>query len=542
MMANEKQPAGTLGIHSRSAPASPLSLSLRLSRSTCIRGESVFFELSLTNTGSSAVDSVRTFSADNESTLLLARRLDADPSVLPRSGDGASLESREGSHVHGSTFVEAVPLPPGQSIRETGDVLQWLGELEQGTWEVWGEHEIGAKSPARSPVVTLTIEPAEATRLASVGPSLRSGLAPVLSAWRHGPGGILFHQVLSPRLPRVAYRCVRIGEGVEDGAVYPSSMVDAGTWSPHILLGTTAGLLAVTIDPATGEPTGRGVVEGLGERTRVIGSPLSLSDGRLLFVAGDAKGSSLALAEVGEGYAAAVHAIETPGGYAGEPSVAWDYQRAVRVAWTDARRRQAFIAESPLIDPASGGRTRPMYTAPGPIVALQLHTEAGVFLGEYEPGTPAEQIQAPPAKTSFWCVYEDRLNAGADDERVLWRGAYGSAALPDAGVAGSVEVTGLAEPRVIDRSLTMNGGLVMLVAEKSGDLHYADMAAGTIAPVREITGTPVTPESRPELVTAHGASPPWVYLRWSDKPNGRIAWAKLAPEEFEEPDQHGHSH
>lgn len=535
-----------------------MQLKLELKRAACVRGESVPFVMRLTNDGAAPVEDVLTFDPDNERTTLIATPEGAEmppppppntiatESAAPKgqiTGDAFSIDAREGTPEHGTSEETAETLMPGGSMSTDGDILQWLGELKQGKWDLQASHRPGNGETLLSDVVRLEVLPAEATRVASQTSSLRSGSAPVLSAWRHEPGGIVFHQVLSPTMPRAAYRCTRIAEAAEDATLYPASVVDMGISPMHVLATTGDGLLMTVINEADGSPIGRGVVQGTGPFTIPVGTPLSRSDGRVFVVAGDAKRTKLALLVITPDGQASQHPIDSKGACGCEPNAEWEYESAVRVLWADSRARGVSIAEAPLTDPDAGFKSRSMYAAPGPVVALQLHSRPGVNLTEHPPGTPAEQIQAPRPQTNFWCVYEDRLNEGKSDEKLMWRSVYGPVALPQPAVRGTIELTGTDAPRVLCQRLSTDGELMLLITDASGTLRLANMAKGTLIDVTPLAHATVTAANRPELVvsTASGARP-WVYLRWIDRKAGRLAWTKLAPEEFNEPDQHGHSH
>lgn len=523
------------------------SLRLTLRRDQCVRGESVPFDLVLENSTPDAIEQLHTFKPLNEATFIEAVRVADRPGAAPLGAGGAgkpivgcamSPAHRDGVHVHGPEEPERTTLRPGQSLRTSGDLLKWLGELEPGLYEITANHR-GMIEPYVSPPVTLYVQPLKPLALVTPRGGLRAPVTPLADAWLHDGegGGVLFYGLQSQRLPRTPLAGLRAGPAAAAAALHPSTIPADRLPAVHILTSERSRLQVLTIDPTFTAPPQAAPVRGV--RGQVLASPLSMADGSVFAALAENGGQSLTLARIKPSGDAVTHDVNL-----GKPvslaaySCCWELLSKLHFAWVTPGGREVLVATLFLDDPGAGVQVRTANFADAPVVWIDYYLDPRQIIGgpptfehNVRPGEQPADVPGSPAEM-IWCV----LRRG--DSLICTRGFSGSKIhKPEA----TFDVSNIPDAKVISSTLNIDGALCLLIADARGRVHYASTSTGAITHVTDAAGRDITPAQSPGLMAAgEDGTLAWVYARYMDPVAGRLAWIKLEPAGEPEPPMSGH--
>lgn len=522
-------------------------LRLILRRPDCVRGESVPFDLVLENSTPDPINQLHTFEPMNEATFIEAVRvadrpgaapLDEPAKAKPIIGCAMSPSHRDGVHVHGPDEPERTTLRPGQSLRTSGDLLKWLGELEPGVYELVASHR-GMLQPYLSPPVTLHVQPLRPVALATPRNGLRAPVTPLTGAWLHDgdAGPVLFYGLQSDRLPRNGLAGLRSGAASVGAALHPSTIPADKLPAVHVLTSERSRLQVLTVDPAYKTPPQAAPVRGV--RGQVLNSPLSMPDGSVFAALAENGGQTLTLARIKPSGDAVTHDVNL-----GKPvslgaySCCWELVSKLHFAWVTPGGREVLVATLFLDDPGAGVQVRSANFADAPVLWIEYYLDPRQIIGgppmfehNVRPGEQPADVPGSPAEM-IWCV----LRRG--DQLVCTRGFSGSKIhKPEA----AFDVSNIPDPKVIASTLNLDGSLCLLIADARGRVHYASASTGSITHVTDPAGRDITPAQSPGLLAAsEDAALAWIYVRYMDPAGGRIAWLKLEPAGEPEPPLTGH--
>ncbi len=524
----------------------PLSLSLELSRTECVRGESVFFRMKLKNTGSHAFEGLRTFEPENEATFLVALppgakkpadedELSLEPPEGQITGCALSPRHRDGIHRHGPEEVERRTLLPGEEMETSGDVLQWLGELEPGDWDITARHQ-GVGEMAESKPVRLRVRPAKPVTLGTSVPGLRGSACPNSGAFVHAGEAdrLVFLQLQSAYLPKNPMRGLRVGKAKQRGQVVASTFPDEETTTLHVVWDYGGQFALGTVD-TTGRAPPAVVPVKIPEGGVILESPLSLRDRSVFIPVLEGKGTGLTVLHVTPAGASKSYRVDLgPARPVAACSVAWEYATRMHFAWVGKDRRRVMVARLFLDDPESGVFTESAWLADAPVLWLHMFLDTAARPG----GAPAfehltkpedrDRIDPEPPQPAVWGV----CRSGNE-----WQCVRADLGTVRRRVGARFDVKDLEEPRVTASALDASGELCLLVADAKGGLHYASTVRGSLEPLEKVAGRRISPNQQPGLMAAgRGGTLEWVYLRYIDGEAGRIAYALVEPEGEADPE------
>lgn len=506
-----------------------LTIALKLNRDECIRGESVFFEMTITNASPTPIRKFLPLKSDLRTVSLIARGAKGEVIADQRSAD-----DRDGVYHHEPRSEPPTTiLAPNKSVTLTGDLLEWFAELEPGRYEITGQHIFGAESQP----VPLKILPAAAVFASTPRYAAQAPSAPFTGAWAHqeGEGLLLFYQHQSPTLPRNPRHGVRVANPKKEvephAAVMPVGEADTG----HLIWLDPKNQLQVAAITIQDEAKVSGWEVQPPFKGRLLSSPLSMPDHRAFvpFAAEDRK--KVAVLEIDAGGDVKIHEIGVSATQGLGPYVClWQYDAWLHFCWTGANGREIQHARLPLHDTAAGFVTRSAHVSEEAILWIDgyLDTRAPArdapYFEEQVPPERRGQVEMPPPPPLvLWCVSLTMAGLRCTRVDVVKNVSQVDQTLPTGGAK---------ELRVLGSVVTNEDyHLGMLLAGEKDVLYFASTATRRFEPLEKLVKEPVTLESCPALITAsrRGTSP-WVYLR-RIAPDKTVRYARLEPQDEEDP-------
>jgi hypothetical protein len=497
----------------------PFTLGLTVRAAEVVFGESAFFAVELLNTGKLALGDVTTFDPENHSL-----RLEAVSGNKRVTGDPYKRFSRELKHLHGPDEPKVAPLRPGEKFTAEGDVIEWIGELEPGDWELRAYYKNGPFPVASDPSPLKVLPPAMVAGLAS-RPGARAADAPTAMSVVHqlagAAGYAVFYQqraASQPALPLHGLRATVVPDVVE---AVPSVLAYPRVPAAHVAWSKAGALSVVTVALGRNAPAAARALP-LPFRAVVAGSPLSCRDGSLFVPVTDETKTRAGVLAVRAGQAPAF--VEAPldnHGPVGAAAWVWEFEDWLHLVWGKARAREFSHTRLPLAD-AAGGFTTPAVL---PLDEPLLWMDGTVDIAPPPIGPPKEQPEPPHARAFMVTAAEGRLLVHTMDLRVRLAETLCSL---DVGKLGAVQV--------VNSFVTSENHLAMIVQDGHGALHYASSKLKTVRPLEQVVGAPVGPPQQP-AVLAGGltATRPWVYVRYLDKPGGRFRFVLVEPPDEQDP-------
>lgn len=536
--------------------AIPLMLRLTLATNVCVRGESVPFEITLENVSEATYQDLRTFSPRNEALHVVARKAglsgasaqppespDLNPSA-PQPGTylgcALSTEIRDGIHRHGPAEPERTNLAPRGKLQTKGDVLAWLGELAPGDYELKAQHQLIGSLLFSTPV-SLRVLPANPVAQAT---ALRADASPesdLVAAWIHDTGKerLVFAQVQSPRLPKNPYRALRVASVSNPGSLFPADLPVAQAKRGHLFWLDGSKLRGASFDVA-GDQSPRPFELRPAPSGPLLLSPLSMPDGSAFIPYTDNARKTVSIIHANASGQGQAHEIELgKSSPVGPYFCLWELQSKLHFIWTTVGGREVREAQMFLEQPSAEKPTRSLFVSDNPIIWLHAFLDHHATMAA-EPGfehnakeEDHRNLEVPAPKLRLWCVArrgDDLLAtlATPQENKARTNATFNLEKIQGAQVLSSV--------------LTKDFQLGLLLADSQGHLYYASTSTGNIRPVDEIVGRRVTVSDQPLLMAASElGSLSWVYLRYMERSQGRLAYVLLEPSGEKDP-EYSHQH
>jgi len=521
----------------------PLSLTLELRTDACVRGESVFFKAKLLNAGKQPIPGLKTFEEENEALVLravrpedLRRRPGAEPDPLERpgkSGTALSFIERDGIHEHGADEPEKEKLEPGAAFETEGDVLRWLGELDPGSYELSLEY-MGPLGRLVSPPAKLAVEPAKPVANVVSRPGRGTADAPTATAWVHSAGAeqVIFYELGSPHFPKNPWLGARVAGVKSVGELAVATLPAPETPKGHVLWLDKNQLFMGVVDLKTGL-CAAGLTKAV-PLARMLESPLSARDGSAWVVMADAKGAQLSLLHVAPTGAVDAYPLDLGAAVpVGPYSCCWAGTGRLHLFWATPGSRRVHRTIVRLDDPGGEKATPEPYLTSGNVLWIHGHLDLGGALAEkplFEHETRPEDTKMgePPRPLEvFWAVVEgkDRLAV----HRV-------NATHSQSSLEATIDASKNPGLRVVASTRFGKKDLYLLLADAAGRLFGSETKTGTLVPLEERVGGPVSLTQQPGLLSApEVGAMPWVYTWFMDPGKGRMAREKLEPADASEP-------
>lgn len=514
-----------------------LNLKLTLDRSECVRGESVFFKLTLENVSGRPIQGVRSFDPE-----FPAVKIFVEANGKRQSADQQSHQERSGYHDHGpDTDPPLLPLGPAQSVSLEDDLLMWFGELEPGTYDVFAQHQ----SEAMSNRVKLRVAALDPKYLSTPRYSSLHAFPALSGAMVHKAADgrqFLFYQRQDVMLPSNPMHSIRLVESPSPdpisahAAMAPSEGASAG----HLVWQDQSGrIFFASANVAANKPAAQIPVQHP-FKAQLLASPLTADDGQLWIPVADESAARVQILKVAPDGNAQGFDLPIPAGKTlGPHSIFWEGDQKLHIAWAPPRGRDVQYSRLILADPDAGFSNRPAFMGDDPVVWIDVYRDSDSNLKHtpyFVQTTPPDQTApkpAPPPFITLWCVVDSA--AGFTCHR------YNTHNTAAEWGANLVKPEGK-KLRVVASAVNYRHHLSLLFADEMGRIYFGSTERRLIAPLAEIIGKELTAPQCPGLLPAgRNGIRPWVFLRYIDQQAKRIIYRKLEPAAEAEP-HYGHHH
>lgn len=522
-----------------------LKLELKLEHDRCIRGQSVFFTITLTNAGSSPVEGIASFHPFNRALRLVVRP--ENGKRLAGWPDGFARRQRDAANLmHWKT--RRITLGPGELRSTNGDVLAWVGELPPGASQITAVYDPMTALHEReiqSAPVTLLVTPARPSQVCA--PRLPQVGYPVLltTAWVHerGPQQKVFISGHSRRLPPNPAFGVEVTGLPAEARVVAATVELAAPGQVHLLWSTPRGGLEATLAKLDAHSRAAPApIRAPWPNPVVLASPQTTARGELRAVLADAGMKQAQVLLAARLNQPRFHALDLRGAAPiGPHAVFWSQRDTLEFVWAaqKARTVQHISMDLEAPDEVLAGE---VLAAPGAILRLDVAAESpapqarrqGLLVermpGEEPPEPQEDEEQAAPVvdpedRYVLWALCARRVPAQlALIRRTLPRGPERDVARFEqpADLKGSLEA--------VDSLVAHRGIPMYLLRDESGAYWYASTTCGRLRRLDELAGATIKPEQFPALVASSRASQdPWVYLRFVSESEGGFKYVLLEP-------------
>ncbi len=521
-----------------------LKLEVKLDQDRCIRGQSVFFTITLTNAGSAASPEIASFDPFNRALRLVVR---------PEKGkrfagwpDGFARRQRDAADLT-HWEIDRMSIDPGKSVQILGDVLAWVGELPVGASQITAVFDpmlTRSDPPIQSAAVSLLVIAAKLSQVSA--PRLpQIGHASVLTtAWTHetGPQRRVFLSGHSRRLPPNPQFGVEVQGVPHDATPIASTVEMAEPGMAHLLWASPRGAIeaAALRTGAHGKAAGTPIRAPWPEAV-VLASPHTTASGGLRAVLAD-RDLKEAQAMIAEKLSAQKLLPLDLGGATpiGPHAVFWTQRDTLEFVWAAQKARTVQYLSLDLEAPDETLRSE-VLAAPGSILRLDCASESPApqarrqgLLVERAPGEAAEDeedadedsgVHDPEDRVVLWALCAKR----SPQQLVLMRRTLPRG--PEREVARfdvTDEVKGALA--VVDSLIAHRGLPMYLLMDEGGGYWYASTAFHSLRRLDELAGEAVKADQFPALVAASKASQdPWVYARFASEREGGFRYVLIEP-------------
>ena len=475
-----------------SRPAQGISLAITVPKPDAVRGGSIPFTITLTNSGKNPV-SVRDGSPGNSAFMAVV----SGPRSFTATGNAASIRAREGEHLDVPRTESRRTLQPGEKLEVAGDLISWIGDLAPGAYRFTAMYSGGPQPQNASSPAEIRIREAAVVYARPVR-NLTLLQEPRDIAWinRSGAGYDLFLLRSSPYAPPVTYSNRRIAWIGGAFAAAASAYNEAGQAVRHIVWITPAGVLqAVRLQDTSA--AGAALTFPLAARNQeIIGTPFTSRQGTLFVVlaAPDAEAILMAWKEGAD-------PVVTPLGArlpAKSPrSLLWYRDESLVLAMTGADRKDASTVTVPLNRVARPALNPKAIAGTLPIVDITL----------------AQRIRENDAGEDHLAVILS-FDAGRNEFRRRRINLRSGAVEADEGFsAGPV-----AAMTLVDTALDWKLSPRYLFAGKDGAVFFVTADFARVTPLVTPAGKPVRTTDLPALEIASEFSKlPGTYVRYIDE-------------------------
>ena len=506
-----------------------LETNITLKSTQCIRGESVFFEITVRNL---TKETLNIPPLDHAITLIIE-----SPDGKQRGGPN-SAEHRDGIHTHGVHDEVTIEIAKGGELKITGDILEWVGELSAGSYEVRAVYT-GLPESVSSKPHKLTVHRVRPIELTTPRPGMIMRDAPRVGAFVHRDDAGAFlamYQRMSANLPRNATKGIRITQLPEATIVHAATLATARIDKTHVVWQDRRGALHMASSTITQSSLQRPVPLQTRVSGTMLDSPLATSDGFVWLPILESTGKRVVVLQIHDSGAVREWSLTLDGAMSvASYACFWEYEARLSLFFAAERGREVFRATLPLDEPQSGFMAKPIYTADNAIMwvdgFLDLDAqfkEAPMFVQQLPDQEEPEELPEP--------IDPRRLIFVATEKR--GRVQVKRITLPDGKETniGAFDWSQLQQPKIIHSALTHRGDWALLIVDAAQKLHYYSTMRNQLVVLDKIVGRAITPAQRPRLTTAgEFALEPWVHLRYIAHTGDHVAYHRLDPADHEDP-------
>jgi hypothetical protein len=485
------------------APAANLKLLLMPEKTEVVRGESIRFQMTLTNADAAAI-TLPDASPQNR-----AFGVRITPRVGPRiTADTGSLALREGERNNPPREPAQQTIGPGEKLTVEGDLVAWVGDLEPGEYSVAGTYAGTAGQKAESPRVTIRVAAASPANARTARPSTFVPQQTRDTAWsnRTGAGSDVYLLQASSRNPAVSLsnRLLASIGSLEEPV--PSSYDVAVPKVRHILWVSPEAKLQIIRwkqDESPQEPVAVDLPE---PNLRVLDTAHTDETGRLDVALASPDGKRAGLMQIKPDNTAAYFPVEAVPAVSAVRSLQWSRDGAMVLAWLSAGGRDVYVATADLESPPAKVPSRKVPSSGYGIANIALAQRYNQIRQSYDILLVLLGLDRGREMLSMRRVLI-RTGAVESDERFTMAGLKGMT--------------------LYSSALREDFVPVYAFFDSEEGLWVAQPRLGRLTPVSDSTGAPVTKSCFPELIVPPRSSKmPGIYVRYIEG-GKRLAVAKI---------------
>jgi len=351
------------------ARAGRLRLDFSAEQTDVVRGESIPFELTLTNIGNEPV----TLEDESPSNRAFSIRVIGKGS-FSESGDAMSVAMREGERVEPPRRPALRTLAPNGKMVVRGDAMAWVGELEPGSYSIVGTYGASPAFRAASRETAIRVGEAAPVWARTAEQNLFLAHEPRDTAWLHrsAAGFELFLMRSSPRNPQVIYSNRRLASLTAAVEPIPSSYNITPPRLQHVIWTQPDGSLRIIRLPRFAPPEGPFAVLLPGKDLKPVGTPFSDEEGTLHVVLAEPEGRAAGLFQIPERGTPAYHEFALTSPIGSPRSVRWYKDGILMFAWASPDAREVWALTSQLKPEPRATAPRRIFSADQPIIDLSL--------------------------------------------------------------------------------------------------------------------------------------------------------------------------
>jgi hypothetical protein len=486
------------------APPADLKLQLSVEKTEVVRGESIRFQMTLTNAGAEAVTLP---DASPQNRAFGAR-------VTSRNGakftaDTASTAMREGERIDPPREPAQKSVAPGESLTLEGDLIAWIGDLEPGEYFIAGTYAGSPGQKAESARITFRVAEASPVNSRTARPSLSLAQQTRDTIWsnRTASGSDIYLLQASSKNPAVSLSnrlAASLGTLEEPVA---SSYDVALPKVQHVVWISADGKLQILRWAQNESPRTPVAIDLPDANLRICDTAhTDEKTGRLNLVLASPDGKKAGLLQIASDDIATYYPIEALPPVSAIRSLQWSKDEAVVLAWLSADGKEVYAASADLeVPPATIPARKVLSLAYGATdIALaqrynqirQSQDNLLVILG-IDRGREVLSMRRVDIRTA----------AVESDERFV--------------------VAGLKGMTFNSSALREDFMPVYSFFDAEGGLWIAQPRLGRLTPVSDSAGAPVTKSCFPELVLPSRSSKlQGIYIRYIEG-GKRLAVAKI---------------
>jgi len=481
-----------------------LKLDLEVRKTAVIRGESIRFTLTLTNTGRAPV-SLLDDSEENRAFSIHVKNVWG----FDAWGNQMSIEAREGEHIDQPRTQPQKPLAPGEKWLVQGDITAWIGDLEPGDYSLQGHYMHSQQIKAETPVLEIKVAEAAPVYAGSATRNLPLPLSPRVTAWLHRAGSAyqLFVLESSPKHPPVTYANVPLAQLEIPANVMPSSYNVAPAAVQHMIWSSADGNLRVLRFRSDLPPEAPMVIPLPNEHLEPFATPYSDPKGNLHALLATPGGETACLLQWIGKAKPVFHPVKAEPPMSGSKCALWYRDESLAFAWAEPEDgTHVSAAVVSLASPSGPIAGKRVFTADHPIINLQLAQVYNEGSGKHD--------------RVLYVLAHDQVN----DILMRWKVDLANGNVqPD----GRFVVDGAGRLKIFQSVLTDDLVPLYLFAQMDGSVVFADAVFSKLQPVKDANYQPIKAASFPQIVVPSSFSRiPGRYVRYIDQ-GKRFAYVKL---------------
>ena len=453
-----------------------LTLELQVQKPEVIRGESIRFTITLSNTGAKPRE------LKDESAFNRAFSIHVTGGWgLDGWADSMSILEREGEHVDQPRTEPRKTLAPGEKMVVRGDVIPWIGDLEVGSYKITGHYQDPPAIRLESQPAEVKVAEAAPVWALSARPNLSMAQAAADTLWLHKSAGA--HEIYllqsSPRNPLVNYANIPLLKVDGSSRVLCSSYNSFPPQLQHLVWIVGVGKLHIARFRSDLPPEPPLQIALEREDLAPIETPYSDAKGNLHLLLANMDGDAAGLVQLFGRSSPVFHAIQASPPICEPRRALWCKDDVLALAWRGEAETEVFASLVQLGSPPRPIAGKKVFEAEHPVVHLDL---AQKYVAAQKAWRRTLIVLAREEAHDIFQRWKIDLDDGQahDDGRFMTEGT------------GNL--------RVIQSVQSSESTPLYLLAAPDGAVFYADSSFSRIVPVLDPLRKPVRTGDYPILL------------------------------------------